>query len=97
MALHFDEGDKPRLTATFEDGAGTDIDPTKVYFKYTDPSGNVTTYEYGVDAELVKSATGIYYVDLDLDEDGRWLWRWYSTGTGQSAEQGFIIADPANQ
>jgi hypothetical protein len=27
---------------------------------------------YGIDAELVKEATGKYYVDLFLDEAGRW-------------------------
>lgn len=95
MATHFDQGDKPRLTATFEDADGTDTDPTAVLFKFVDPSGNATTYTFGVDAELVKSAVGIYYVDVDCDEAGTFRWRWYSTGTGQAAEEGWFVVEPS--
>jgi hypothetical protein len=95
MAIHFDYGDKPRLTGTFEQADGTDIDPTKVFFKFTDPSGTTDTYEYGTDAELVKSATGIYYVDVDCDEVGVFRWRFYSTGTGQAAEEGWFVVEPS--
>ena len=75
MAIHFDYGDEVRVQTTFSDVDGLATDPNAVFFKFKDPSGNITTYTYGVDSELIKSATGVYYVDLDLDESGGWRWR----------------------
>ncbi len=74
-----------RCTGTFTDSAGTATDPAAIFGQVKDPSGNITSYEYGVDAELVKSATGIYYFDVDVDEPGDWWYRFYSTGSGQAA------------
>ena len=93
MAMHFDYGDNPRVTATFETASGTDTDPTAVYFKFTNPAGTTTTYEYGTDAEVVKSATGVYYVDIDCSAAGVYLWRFYSTGTGQASEEGWFVVE----
>lgn len=87
-------GDKVRCTGTFETAAGTDTDPSAVLFKVETPSGTQTTYTYGTDAELVKSATGIYYVDVNCTEAGTWHYRFYSTGTGQAAsEESFKVKD----
>jgi len=83
----YDLGDVVRVTGTWTNAAGAATDPTSVYCKYMDPSRNVTSLEYGVDAALVKSDTGIYYVDISADEPGRWFVRFYSTGTGQAAEE----------
>lgn len=65
--------------------AGTAVDPTGVFAKYRDPSGNVDTLEYGVDAELVKDSTGNYHVDIPADEAGWFIYYFYSTGTGAAA------------
>ena len=87
-------GDKVRCTGTFETAAGTDTDPSAVYCKVKTPGGTSTTYTYGVDAALVKSATGIYYVDVSITEAGTWHYRFYSTGTGQAAgEESFVAKD----
>ncbi len=44
---------------------------------------------YGTDAELVKSATGVYHVDVDADEAGIWRYRFESgSGVGQAATEG---------
>ncbi len=87
-------GDKVRCTGTFETAAGTDTDPSAVYCRVKTPSGTTTTYTYGVDAALVKSATGIYYVDVSITEAGTWHYRFYSTGTGQAAgEESFVAKD----
>ena len=95
MAVHFDKGDEIRVQTTFSDSDGNATDPAAVYFKFTDPSGNTATYTYGVDAELVKSATGIYYVDIDCDESGSWRWRFYSIGSGQATDEGYFIVEPS--
>jgi hypothetical protein len=90
MANHYYNGAEVRCEGTFTDADGVAQDPTAVFFKVKDPGGNLTSYEYGVDAELVKSATGIYYADVDIDEAGIWPYRFYATGTGQSAEEAFF-------
>ena len=85
----YDIGNVVRATVTFTDPLDSDaaVDPAAVYAAVRDPSGAVTTYEYGVDSEAVKSATGVYYVDVTLTTSGRYHVRWYSTGTGQAAEE----------
>lgn len=83
----YDLGDEVRCTGTYTDSAGTVQDPAAVFFQVEDPSGNKTTYQYSVDAELVKASTGVYYVDVDLDECGFWTYRHYSTGLGQAAAE----------
>jgi len=93
MAEHFDKGDEVRVQTTFTDGDGVAIDPDAVLFKFSDPSGNTTSYEYGADAELVKDGTGVYHVDIDCDEAGEWRWKFYSTGTGQAADEDSFIID----
>jgi hypothetical protein len=81
----YDKGDLLRITGTFTNASNAAIDPTVVLFKYRNPAGTSTTLTYGVDAALVKSATGIYYVDLDMSSSGVWYAKFQSTGTGQAA------------
>ncbi len=80
----YDVGDLVRCTATFAT-SGTNVDPSAVTFKKKTPSGTTTTLTYGTDAALVKSAVGIYYVDVSATEAGDWSYRFASTGTGQGA------------
>lgn len=84
MANIYHLGDRVRCTGTLETTAGVDTDPTVAKAWYRNPAGTVTTLTYG-DAVLLKSATGIYYFDLDVDTAGRWLYGFYSTGTGKAA------------
>lgn len=94
MALAtYDIGDKVRLRAVFESTAGTFIDPTKVTFKYTDPSGNLTTLTSTTNASVVfHPSTGTYHTDIVLDEQGVWRWRAYSTGNIVTAEEDAFVA-----
>jgi hypothetical protein len=91
LANTYHVGDLVRITGTFENSAGTDIDPSVVRAQYKDPSGAIISLQYGVDAELVKSATGVYYVDIDADAAGIWYFRMYSTGTGQGANESYFL------
>ncbi len=87
-------GNRVRVKVTFTDAGGVYVDPTDVYWDCTDPSGNVTSLHYGVDAPLAKTAVGHYQTDIDVDEAGSWLYRWYSTGTGQtSGYNTFTVTD----
>jgi hypothetical protein len=85
MLMAYQVGDLVRCTGTIEQTDGTNIDPSVVKSWFRSPSGTVTIYTYGTDAELVKSATGIYYMDVNLDTAGDWHYGFYSTGTGQAA------------
>lgn len=85
-------GNVVRVTGNFTDpfNSDADTDPGLVKAAIKNPSGNLTTYVYGTDAELVRSTTGVYYVDVYFDEVGTWHIRIYSETTGiAAAEQTF--------
>jgi hypothetical protein len=63
-------GDTKRIAVNFQNTDDDDTDPSTVTFKLRSPGGIETSYEYGTDAELVKSSTGDYYVDVTPDFDG---------------------------
>lgn len=89
----FTVGAQVRLQATFK-VADVSTDPTAITFKIRAPSGNVTTYVHGVDAQLVKSATGIYYVDWTTSAEGVHAWRMAGTGVAVAAEESsFLVKD----
>lgn len=93
MSNMYNLGDKVRCQGTFTDSDGDEQDPISVFVSVKEPGGTITTYEYGEDGEVIKSATGVYYVDLDADTTGRWWYRFYATGSGQaSSEEAFDVA-----
>jgi hypothetical protein len=94
MSNIYDKGDLVRITGTFTTAAGVATDPTAVLFSIKNPAGTTTTYTYGTDAQLVKSTTGIYYVDVNVNAVGTWYYKFYSTGTGQSASEGLFFVPP---
>jgi len=81
MANEYDVGDLVRVSLSFTNSSQAAADPTTVRGKLRDPSGNVTTYVYGTDAQLVKDATGAYHFDVAVDEAGDWRYR----GEGEGA------------
>jgi AICAR transformylase/IMP cyclohydrolase PurH len=80
----YNKGDLLRVTGTFTNAAGTAVDPTAVILKHRNPAGTTTTLTYAL-TQLTKSATGIYYADVDLSSTGVWYFKFNSTGTGQAA------------
>ena len=83
MSYHV--GDVVTIYGAWTDGDGVATDPADVFAKYSDPSGNITALEYGIDAELVRDSAGNYHVDIDANDDGKWWYRFYSTGSGQAS------------
>lgn len=72
-------GDTATNQASFyKNGAVTD--PTAVTYKIYQDGILLASYTYGVDAQLVKSSPGIYYVDWPVAATG--LYWWVMTGTG---------------
>lgn len=97
MANTYDVGDLVRVTGTFTDIDSVATDPDVVRCKYQDPSGNDTTDVYGV-GSTVKSATGVYYLDIDIDEAGTWFYRFEgetSGGEGQGAAESNFYVTPS--
>lgn len=90
----YDVGDLVTVSGAFTDTSDDPADPSTVSLAYTDPSGNVTTLVFGVDADVVKDSTGNYHVDVSVDEAGDWHYRWISTGTGQGAQLGQFAVKP---
>lgn len=83
----YDKGDVLRVTATYTNAAAAAVDPAVVKFSFKDPAGFVTTYTYLTDAQLVRSAAGIYYVDVRFTLPGSWFVRHWSTGTGEASSE----------
>jgi hypothetical protein len=92
----FDLGDLVQVDADFTTQAtGAVIDPTTVSVSVLDPDRKLTTYVYVTDVEVVKDATGSYYLRINANKAGRWYYRWFSTGTGQAAgERSFTVKKP---
>lgn len=94
MANSYYLGAEVCCQGTFTDENGTAQDPAAVFVQIQDPSGTTDSYEYTVDAEVIRSATGVYYVNVDCDEVGYWWYRVYATGSGQAAgEEQFLIKE----
>ena len=87
-------GDIRRVSATFKNAAGADTDPTTVTVKIRAGYDEPVTYVYGTDAELVKTATGKYYVDYLIGNPGRHFHQWVGTGSVQVMEEKeFYVVD----
>jgi len=87
MTTSYDIGDGRRFTATYTDIDGAAADPTTVTVRIREPDGTVTAYVYGTDAEVVKSTTGVYYVDWTFNQTGRHQVRWEGAGDVTTAQQ----------
>lgn len=84
-------GSSPRVYFEIKSKTGTRVDPGAVYFKVKDPENAEEEYQYGVDAEVIKEETGLYYLALDCDLKGKYYCRWLGTGVNKSAAE--IIVD----
>jgi hypothetical protein len=87
MTLTFDRGDAQRLSMTFLGIDDIAADPSSITVIITEPDGEVVSYDYGVDAELIKESVGNYYVDYTFTKKGRHQVRFEGVGGVTSAEQ----------
>jgi hypothetical protein len=77
----YDIGDRVRCSVAFTNLAGAAADPTTIAFKVRTPGGTETEYVYGVNAEVVRTATGAYYVDVTLTAASDWSVRFVASGS----------------
>jgi hypothetical protein len=92
-------GQMVRASVTFQayvDDVLTNVDPAQVraMVKHPVDSPDVTEYEYGVTADIVRDDTGEYHLDIDADAAGTWYVRFEGEGSYQGASEGSFIVVP---
>ena len=81
-------------TCTFTDEDGAKVDPTTVVVKKIAPNGTVTTYTYGVSAEVTRVSTGVYTLLVTTSTEGRYGTRWVGTeGSYSAVDESRIVAE----
>lgn len=84
-------GTAVKITAEFKTEAGDLFDPDAVIAKVQKPSdaaGTVTSYTYGIDAEVERTSTGLYFMWIATDEIGDWVYGWLSDDDHDVANDG---------
>jgi len=95
MATTYDIGDRIRETATFKNASSAVADPTTVKCHVEAPSGGVTSHTYAVSTgDIVRSGTGVYYLDITTTGHGRYEVRWTGTGTVIASVEGWFSVRP---
>lgn len=84
--MTFYPGALVRLTCTAKNVSDALVDPSTLTFKVADPHGEVTTYVYDTDEEIVRSSLGVFYVDVSVTRAGIYSYRFSSTGPQASIE-----------
>jgi hypothetical protein len=81
--MPYDRGDLVHASVAFTNAAGAAADPTTVVVRVRPPNtgrDEYTTYTYGTDAEVQKTGTGAYYLDVACAAAGTYWVRWEGTG-----------------
>lgn len=82
----YQSGDSVTVYRTFASG-GVALDPSEVSVEIEDPAGNISTYTFGVDSEVVNDEVGSYSCAVVVNESGWWRYRWVSGGDYISVER----------
>lgn len=86
-------GDTFAISALFYNTANVLTDPSGVVIKLMNPASGITTWTYGTDATVIRSAQGVYYATGWIptgSSSAAGLWRFWAYGTGviKAAQQG---------
>lgn len=82
------------LRCSFTDDDSALTDPSSVVFTLRVPVGTLTTYTFGVDAELTRESTGVYVITIILSAGGLHHYRFVGTTGGNVAvDEGYIAVD----
>lgn len=89
MAGYYRLNEVVNITTTF---TVNDVvaDPTTVTLAITTPANVTTTYTYGTDAALVRSSTGVYYLNQTASALGLWQYVWTGTGTASTIRESYF-------
>lgn len=83
-----------RTDPPFSDSAGVPADPSTVRLKWR-RHDEVTTWVFGTDAEIIKTAVGTYYADIPVTEVGTYYARWEGEGAVIAAEETSFFVESA--
>jgi hypothetical protein len=85
--MAYDVGDLVRFAATCQASGGGFADASSIYFLYVRAQGRAT-HLYGVaPSQIVRAATGCYFIDVTIDSPGGWAVRWEASGGPFQAAQ----------
>ena len=88
MANTYTKGTNVQVSASFK-LAGTLVDPDPLTVRVEDPAETAASYLYITGGTtVVKSATGIYYLNVNASTVGTWHYRFESGSTNRGAEEG---------
>lgn len=97
-SVTYDIGDKVRLKlkddVPIKSISGIATDPSTVVWKVRPPGGPTVTYTYGVDAALVRTGVGVYYLEVSITKSGTWWHELIGTGAAEFAEQDHFFVQP---
>lgn len=97
MGCTYDIGDIVRVKGVFQRKSDLAlIDPATVKVRVRNPQRVITVYTYGVDAGVIRSATGTYYLDVTINKVGKWSYRWEGSGANQAAEEKTFEVRPSD-
>lgn len=86
----FIPGETAVLSLRVTSAAGVAVDPGALRLKVKDPAAAVTTYTYGIAAEITRDGVGRYHADIPLPSAGQWAWRWELDAPNAGAIEGLI-------
>jgi len=95
MAVLYDIGDQPVLTANFKDVDGVPTDPAAITFSLKAPDGTVATADEG-DATNPAVGTWKWAIPAPFDASGAWHFRAEATSGLQTAEELSVRVRPSN-
>lgn len=83
------------LANTFQ-VSGTPTDPTTVSCVITDPTGTAVTHTYSgaAPADITKTGTGAYQLNVACTITGLWSYEWIGTGTASDIQAGTWTVQP---
>lgn len=84
------------IAVAFTDASAAAFDPDDVTFKVKTPAGDVETFVYGTDEEVVKDATGEYHMDYLLETSGDYPVRVEGSGDKAAAIEDTITVEESS-
>lgn len=84
---HYDLNDMVKVEVTFTNENGNAANPTTVTMFYEKPDGTEIELVYGVSGEVMRPATGTYYINILADMPGLWHYRFEGDGLITSAAE----------
>lgn len=81
-----------RTDPPFQNESNAAADPDTVKLVVKRRGSPAKTYEYNVDAEIVKDDTGEYHAEIVVEKPGKHYFRWIGEGGIQAVEEGEFTA-----